>query len=51
MLLNIYINNLDDGTECICSKFTDDRKLGGVADKLNGSAALERNLDKGGEMG
>lgn len=46
VLLNIDINDLGDRTECTCSKFTDGRKLGGVADKLSGPAAFQRSLDR-----
>jgi len=45
VLLNILISDLNEGTECILSKFADDRKPGRVADKLEDCAAIQRNLD------
>lgn len=46
MLFNIFINYLDDGTECILNKFAGGARLGGMADALEGCAAIQRDLDR-----
>ncbi|KAK4818046.1 hypothetical protein QYF61_004573 [Mycteria americana] len=46
ILFNIFINELVDGAERAFSKFSDDTKLGGVADTPEGRAVIQKDLNR-----
>jgi len=46
ILFSIFVNDLDNETECTLSKFADNTKLGGVTDTPDGHAAIQKELDR-----
>ncbi|CAM5075615.1 unnamed protein product [Natator depressus] len=46
VLFNIFINDLEDGVDCILTKFAEDTKLGGEVDTLADMDRIQRALDK-----
>ena len=45
-LFYIFINDLVEEREAMLSRFADDTKLGGVADTLEGHAAIQQDLNR-----
>lgn len=46
LLLDIFINNLDNGKKQTLSRFVDDKKFRGMVYTPGGCAAIQRDLDK-----
>ncbi|CAM4661769.1 unnamed protein product [Lepidochelys olivacea] len=46
VLFNIFISDLDNGTECTLTKFENDIKLGGVVSALEDRIKIQNDLDK-----
>ena len=45
VLFNIFINDMDNDTECTHRKFADDAKLNGADDTIEGRDTIQRDLN------
>jgi len=46
ILLNLFVGDMDSGTECTLCKFAKDTRLCGAVDTLEGRDAIQRDLDR-----
>ena len=46
VLFNIFINEVDSRIECTVNKISDDTKLTGTVDTIEGRDTIQRDLDR-----